>query len=293
MNMDIDSYTFEDLLELFNIRTLNESNLKVAYKKTMKTHPDYSKLDKSYFLFFVKAFKLLKKVHEIQTKNELQYSYSTSQREIVYRSLLEKEDGNITEFDATSQKNGDNFNKWFNNVFDNLDLSDKDIDAGYEKWLRSESEEHDSKVSNIRDMHEFINNKKREYACETKQDIIAITDFANIFDISREKCEHYDSSLFSSLQYQDLKKAHTETLIPVSEAIHYDKPSYSFNEYKEQRDTDMHDETYFIGQSHKIDELQNIREKDNIQRQFSLAKQIEQSKRNQSIWTSSLRALEN
>ena len=66
MNTNIQNYTYTELLEVFNISELDEKTLKTAYKKTMKTHPDYSKLDKSYFLFFVKAFKLLKKVYQLK-----------------------------------------------------------------------------------------------------------------------------------------------------------------------------------------------------------------------------------
>ena len=46
-NLNIQNYSYEDLLQLFDIQQLNKQSLKYAYKSVIKTHPDKSGLDKS------------------------------------------------------------------------------------------------------------------------------------------------------------------------------------------------------------------------------------------------------
>ena len=60
IDLDIENYDFNDLLKLFNINyNFNAEDLKQCYKIVLKTHPDKSGLNKEYFLFYSKAFKIL------------------------------------------------------------------------------------------------------------------------------------------------------------------------------------------------------------------------------------------
>ena len=53
----ITNYKLNDLLKLFNLDfNFTIDDLKRAKKVVMQTHPDKSKLDKQYFLFFSKAY---------------------------------------------------------------------------------------------------------------------------------------------------------------------------------------------------------------------------------------------
>ena len=53
IDLNIENYDLNDLLELFKIDfDFNENDLKSVKKMVMQTHPDRSKLDKKYFLFF-------------------------------------------------------------------------------------------------------------------------------------------------------------------------------------------------------------------------------------------------
>ncbi len=42
-----------------------------------------------------------------------------------------------------------------------------------------------------------------------------------MYDLTGDKPSYYESDLFSSLQYDDLKKAHTETVVPVTEQDYF------------------------------------------------------------------------
>ena len=46
------------------------------------------------------------------------------------------------------------------------------------------------------------------------------------YNLNRNKPEHYSSGVFSKLAYEDLKKAHTETVVPVTQEDYYNKEKY-------------------------------------------------------------------
>ena len=64
IDLNLENYSYEDLLSLFKINQLTSNNLKKAKKIVLKTHPDKSNLDKKVFLFFSSAFKKLVCVYE-------------------------------------------------------------------------------------------------------------------------------------------------------------------------------------------------------------------------------------
>ena len=67
MDLNIDNYDLNDLLQLFNINYhYTEDDLKACKKLVLKTHPDKSKLDKKYFMFFSKAYKLLFQIYNFR-----------------------------------------------------------------------------------------------------------------------------------------------------------------------------------------------------------------------------------
>ena len=65
-NLDIQSYSFYEILELFNLNVndITIDDLKRAKKKVLMMHPDKSKLPKEYFLFYKKAFDVIVRMYE-------------------------------------------------------------------------------------------------------------------------------------------------------------------------------------------------------------------------------------
>jgi hypothetical protein len=60
IDLNIDNYELQDILNLFNINyDFGEKEMRIAKKIVLQSHPDKSKLDKKYFLFFTKAYKYL------------------------------------------------------------------------------------------------------------------------------------------------------------------------------------------------------------------------------------------
>ena len=57
IDLNIDNYSLEDLLNLFKINIdFNKNDLKRAKNIVLNTHPDKSRLPNEYFFFFSKLF---------------------------------------------------------------------------------------------------------------------------------------------------------------------------------------------------------------------------------------------
>ena len=66
-NLDINMYKLDDLFGLFNLSyDISIEDLKRARKIVMKTHPDKSRLDPKYFLFYKKAFDIIVQFYDYQ-----------------------------------------------------------------------------------------------------------------------------------------------------------------------------------------------------------------------------------
>ena len=71
IDLDIDNYNLNDILNLFKLDAdFDENDLKRAKQIVLKTHPDKSKLDSKYFLFFSKAYKTLFSIYTFKNNSE-------------------------------------------------------------------------------------------------------------------------------------------------------------------------------------------------------------------------------
>ena len=120
IDLDIENYSVTDLYRLFSINYLDENAMKEAKKVVLKTHPDKSKLDPQYFLFFSAAYKRLHGIYEFQNK-------STKKTVPANDAFTDKENGkvlnNMLKGNKELQDPG-NFNKWFNQQFEKHRVDD-------------------------------------------------------------------------------------------------------------------------------------------------------------------------
>lgn len=282
LDLNINHYSLNDLLNLFHLnRHFNKNDLKQVYKKVLMTHPDKSKLDKKYFLFFSKAFKLIKQIYDNTNKKE----------ECVERKIYEP---NINETIDTSKINTKEFNKKFNNLFEKVKIHDEEYDTGYEEWLKSEKdiENIHTTKNNMNDAFELLKKKQKENMLICHKGIEELQEnFNGHSNLVREKPQEYSSNLFSKLKYEDVKKAHTETVVPVTEEDYYTRERFNnvneLNQYRKQNEIIPSErEQQDIFQTQK-----NIEYELNIQRNFQLMKQMEEIEKSHSIWNANFKQL--
>ncbi len=229
LDLDLDHYSLDDLYHLFNINggILNEENLKSAKQIVLKMHPDKSRLDSKYFLFFSKAYKRLYGIYEFQNKStKKQYKdedfFDESNRNIL-DNMFEKN---------KNLKDPKNFNEMFNKAFEKHRL-DNPMEQGYGDWLKSD-EGFISVSENITkgNMNEVFEQKKKQ--------IQAMTVYTGVTDMFAST---FGGSLLdgggdlSTDTYTDLRQAYTETLIPVTQEDYNKMQKFNnISEYKRHRD---------------------------------------------------------
>lgn len=227
VDLDIDNYNLEELLNLFNLDYhFTESNLKDAYKIVYKLHPDKSKLDKKYFLFYMKAIKIIRNLYDIRVDKRK-------------KNLNEEIKIDLNEDEIKNKMKTKNFNKWFNDMFEKYKIKNED-DEGYDNWLKSNENVDNVKISNMNEMNEHFQKKKketRELTIYNKEEEL-ISEGISSSNLYNKKPESYNSGLFSKLQYDDLKKVHTQSVVPVTDDDYIKKEKFrNISDYKMHRDS--------------------------------------------------------
>ena len=216
MDLDITNYDYEDILKLFNIsKQFTTEDLKNAKKRVLASHPDKSGLDKSYFLFFSSAYKILFNIYNFREK----HSSLTNLNNYNENYNADKDEENeLLIHKIMTTKSKQEFNKWFNEQFNTMKISNSYEENGYGDWLNSSTSEEIVKCTDLNSMNKIMEEKKKVLRTQMLIKKNTISEFNNnhYCDLTNSKPEDYSSGLFSNLQYEDLKKAHTESIIPVT-----------------------------------------------------------------------------
>jgi len=188
------------------------------------------------------------------------------------------------------------FNRWFNEKFEQYRLKDDELETGYDEWFRNgktDANEEDGESSegggNWADKVAILNQRKQElrnkYALVERKEL----EYAGGgggggggYDLTRERPQEYSSGIFDSLRYEDLKKAHTETVIPVTEEDYYKTRRFNtVNElqtFRDQSRRDLYSQTNPAEQKQIYEQSRIRQEEEDTRRAFILAKQDEISR---------------
>lgn len=238
MNIDlnIENYNLEDILNIFKLDiNFCEEDLNNAKKIVLKTHPDKSGLNKDIFLFYCKAFRIIKNINDFRNKDiKCQHTKYTKSN---YINDFDNESNQEIVNNIMKNKK-ENFSKWFNKLFEKLNLND-DLDNGYGDWLKSNEDfDETDRVNNLNLMHEKIEIKKKKIS-----QLIRKKDY-NSLEYSSNQCfldgtKNFNSDIFSNLNYQDLKNAHEESLIPICKEDYDNRLKfnnvYSYKQYRDKQ----------------------------------------------------------
>ena len=308
LDLEIENYELEDILELFKIYSTDftEADLKRAKQIVLKTHPDKSQLPADYFRFFSKAYKRLYSIWEFRCKSEKNPNNENTEYSEVSLNHSEEEKREMLDsfFDSNQKlKKSKNFNNWFNKEFEKNKITTEAQEKGYGDWLKSnENKFQDFTTTSEGNMGENFAKLKREVRAVTVfQEVQDISSYGTrggqgFADLSLSAPQQYSSDLFSSLQYQDLQQAHTETVIPVTEEDYENVPKFgSMNDYMTYRDGEA---LKFVPLSEKqaLDYLKNrekTEDQDAVRRAYDLAKQTQEAQKKQKNFWSNIQLLHN
>ena len=238
LDLDVNNYSLTELYDLFYIKhkTLTTENMKEAKKIVLKMHPDKSKLDRKYFLFFSSAYKRLYAIYEFQNKTEKNTSnteYSELQDEKEKETILHQLFAKNKEL-----KNPTHFNEWFNMEFEKQKIQEDD--TGYGDWLKTN--EGIYIIDNVTKENMNTEFEKQKKQAKTVVVYNGVNDpYTSTFGASvLGKNTDFSSGVFDhgGLSYQDLKQAHLETIIPVTNEDYHTMPKFrNTEEYKRYRET--------------------------------------------------------
>ena len=287
LDLDINNYNLDELLKLFKLDYhFTVEHLKLAKRRSLQMHPDKSKLDIKYFLFFRKAYEAVEKVFYFRSRRKAPTDFQDYEVDV--------DENNARLLHSLNGKSVNDFNSWFNKMFEKVKVGDNESDFGYEEWNRKKEVKENRKEPLSEFGQEFEKKKRECKSLVVHNEIKEMSNNEGGYSLSRERPTEYSSDIFSKLGYEDLKKAHTETVVPVTREDFENKKQFSsVNQFVQHRDNQ---DTTPLSLQQSREYLQQRGNNDNkvsMQRAFSLIKRdIEVEKSNQQWW-SNLRKLEN
>lgn len=289
LDLDIRNYKLQDITNLFKIPLVfNEADMRSAKLAVLQTHPDKSQLPKEYFLFFSSAYKMLYQVYSFRSgKNR---NKKESYDEIIEEEAVDaNEDSMKLCVEKVKRLNAAEFNKLFNEHYEKCKI-EMEEDAGYEDWFRSQQHDDendgddltnaswDQRVSKIDKKKQAL---KENMALISKNELECVNIYGggstNGYALGQGAPAEHSSGLFSSLQYEDLKKAHTETVIPVTHEDYVNSKKFNnAQDLKVFRDLNLKSFNYDKEEAIQKKKTQTYRDdEDNTHRAFMMAKQDE------------------
>mgnify|MGYP001174313965 CR=1 FL=1 len=287
IDLNIENYSLEDVLNLFKINhDFGEEELKQAKRIALKTHPDKSGLSKEIFIFFGKAYNLILDVYNFKNKTEKEV------KNVEYnKDDIDNEERNIELLKKRLKgKSRDDFSNWFNTMFEQSHENKKQI--GYGDWLKSDNDLNNIKAKNMNEFNKIFRNKKkegRELILHQKVNELVFNGGGSMIDDSESV---YSSDIFSKLKYEDLKKAHIETVVPVTEEDFTSKKRFdSVEKYIRYRDS-QRGNPLDLNKSKNILHDQSLQnEKLSSQRAYNLLQQDREMKDRNKKWWKNLKLL--
>lgn len=297
VDLNIDNYELQDLLALFHVpEDFDENDLKQAKQIVLKTHPDKSKLDPKYFLFFSKAYKTLYAIYNFKNK-------SMKKSESDY-GCMKYEEGNAileTFFENHKQlQQPKAFNKWFNEQFEKTRVANESDAKGYGDWLKSDEDIEKDTAEKMSEnaMHEAFVQKKRALRALVPHHEIPDwhATHMNYSHLGGDAPEEYSSGIFSQLSFQDVRKAHKESIIPVTEEDFHNVHKFKNLDDIVQHRTQQEVQVKPLSESQALHYLKSRESMDNVEsshRAFKLAKQLEEATSKSNEFWSKLKTIKN
>ena len=294
LDLNIEHYSREDLFNLFGLQNMNltENVMKECKKIVLKTHPDKSRLDEKYFIFFSKAYTKLLGIYEFQNKTNSKKTMDTNE-------YFDNENVNILDkvFDSKKDlKNPKNFNNWFNDQFDKHKLEDPN-ESGYGSWLKSD--EDIVYTPNVTKSNMAAEMEKRKREVQILANYTGVNDSYASTAFGGSSLMSYDSnftsgSLFSNegMNFTDLRQAYVESVIPVTQDDYNKTQKFkSVDEYKRHRDSSN------VGPLSKEEAMRQLynqnkqKDEESAALAFYYAEQTEKSKKKQDEFWSGLKQI--
>jgi hypothetical protein len=224
-NLNIQSYSLDEILGLFDLESydITIEDLKTAKRKVLMLHPDKSRLDAKYFLFYKKAFDVIVQFFDNQNRQ----NRSVEQKDVAYNPNYKDEDKSTTkQIQKTMQDmKSQNFQEKFNELFEANQMGSKP-DQSRNEWFVQEKSAFDIPQEK---MSKQAMNDNFQRIKDQSNGLIHYTGVQSMNDDSATNNNFYEdqddysnkymtSDPFSKLKFDDLRKVHRDqSVLAVSE----------------------------------------------------------------------------
>jgi hypothetical protein len=248
-----------DLLDLFEIKELNDVSLRIAKKKVLMLHPDKNKVDtREYYLFFKSAYEKLTQIYGYIHHETNESNFKSHDIDTTFKDFIEKKG-------YTPKKNPEMYSKHFNQMFDNVHIKE-DAD-GYQDWLKSDDDLYD-----------------KDDLEKSRKKLISATSLVKVSTIEAAS---------SNNQYSDLKEAHINTIIGLDkEQVYKDMPKFK-TEYELYRQKNMSEGLSERESLQYIADIEAAEKKQAVEMSYNLLRREEEMKQKQKEFNSRFLMLSN
>ena len=229
-NLDIHTYSLQDLFDLFDLTySISMEDMKRAKKKVLMTHPDKSKLEPKYFLFYKKAFDIVVKFYENQNKQNVKISNEKKNYEVGHQNYDKETTQQVSK--NIQSMNKQQFNDTFNQLFDKNMVSKPDAERN--QWFTNETSIYETtETVNSQNMGQVIDKMRDNQTSMVKhrgvETLCVNSGFGNSIYDDEANDTYVTSDPFSKLKFDDLRKVHKDqTVFGVSEKDIHNVQQYS------------------------------------------------------------------
>tara|TARA_Y100000816_G_scaffold176075_1_gene126949 strand:- start:17571 stop:18470 length:900 start_codon:yes stop_codon:yes gene_type:complete len=287
-NLDINMYSFKDILNLFNLNdTFNIEDLGRAKKKVLMLHPDKSKLPSEYFIFYKKAYEIIYHFFEEKIKQQNEVPHNKME----YSAMNESKQMKNQMTNIIQKMKNNEFQDKFNKLFEE-NMQNK-IDESKNDWFKDENPQYN--ISNSNNSKANIGAKFNELKEQNK--IVKHSEIrglgqggTNLYEEDND--EYIDCDPFSKLKFDDLRKVHKDqTIFAVSENDINNVKTYNSVDHLKNDRYQQNLNPLEKTESEKMIELRRKEQEEIIRnKQFNhTLKSMENEKKNQNILSSFLR----
>jgi len=247
-NLDISSYTLDEVLQLFDLDyNLTEEKMKHAKHKVLMIHPDKSKLDAKYFIFYKKAYDIVLNMYREQAKYHK--NPDTNNTSIGARNHESHQDDTMTKQvqNVISSMGHDKFQDNFNRIYEEKAM--KRVDETRYKWFQETNEYQVDGQVNSKNMGDMMNQVRKKQSNSLiqyngVQEMRSNIGGTNYYDDEDEQLStrYIECDPFSKLKFDDVRKVHKDqTVFSVSENDYRGQQYKNVQEYQMARDRGMGD----------------------------------------------------
>ena len=282
-NLNIQSYSLEELLGLFDLTTydISSEDLKRAKKKVLMLHPDKSGLDSIYFLFYKKAFDVVVQFYDNQNRHtkpvdgkRLVYTPADNELNSSTVNKISKTVGAIPTRD---------FQDKFNQLFESNNMGSRP-DESRNEWFtqdRAHFQIPEGKPSS-NNMGESFNQIKQQanglIQYRGVQEMVHTTSAGNSSLYDEESDQYVSCDPFTKLKYDDLRKVHRDqTVFAVSEQDFAQVQTYkSVDEFNRARSQHSYDPLEKEKATNMLQEQERVMREQLMKKEYKAKLQSEQ-----------------